>query len=162
MINPFPTFLVIWKNKKIHQHRDYCSIPSDGFCPDSWQVWLSKHLIWERAYKTHEVKNPDMEPKKQQMCLALPPDEEERQSSAGSQVPQPHSPLQRQKTKKTQFHRSQSSSSLRSKEFIFLSPDKSAARNFIYSYFAELVRIETVSISLLNWILQHFIVTLLK
>lgn len=65
MINPFPTFLVIWKNKKIHQYRDDCSIPSDGFCPDSWQVWLSKHLIWELVYKTHEVKNPDMEPKKQ-------------------------------------------------------------------------------------------------
>lgn len=64
--------------------------------------------------------------------------------------------------KKTQFHRSHSYSSLRSKEFIFLSPDKSAARNFIYSYFTDLVRIESVSISLLNWILQHFIVTLLK
>lgn len=61
-----------------------------------------------------------------------------------------------------QFHRSQSYSSLRSKEFIFLSPDKSAARNFIYSYFTDLVKIETVSISLLNWVLQHFIVTLLK
>lgn len=96
------------------------------------------------------------------MCLALPPDEEEQQPSAGSQMPQPRSPLQRQKTKRTQFHRSQSYSSLRSKEFIFLSPDKSAARNFIYSHFTDLVRIETVSISLLNWILQHFIVTLLK
>lgn len=70
--------------------------------------------------------------------------------------------LAAQKTKKTQFHRSHSYSSLRSKEFIFLSPDKSAARNFIYSYFTDLVRIETVSISLLNWILQHFIVTLQK
>lgn len=96
------------------------------------------------------------------MCLVLPPDEEEQQSSAGSQVSQPHNPLQLQKTKMTQFHRSHSYSSLRSKEFIFLSPDKSTARNFIYSYFTDLVRIETVSISLLNWILQHFIVTLLK
>lgn len=152
-----------WRlGKIIHQQRDDSSIPADSFCPDNWQVWLNKHRIWELIYKTHEVKNSDMEPKKQQMCLVLPPGKEEQQSSAGSQVPQPHCPLQQQQTKKTQFHRSHSYSSLRSKEFIFLSPDKSAARNFIYSYFTDLVRIETVSISLLNWILQHFIVTLLK
>lgn len=43
--------------------------------------------------------------------------------------------------------RSQSCSSLRSEEFIFLSSQKSAATNFVYSYFTELVRIQPVAIS---------------
>lgn len=140
------SFLETWKNQKMHQYKDTiihlkaASALTTVKCPSIFVNFLLEN-VFRKIFK-EKIQTNDLECSKCALFFHYRKENDRRVWSLRC----PSLVVPCRSTAQSLAAMSRSCFSLRSEELIFLSSHKAATANFVYYYFAELVRIWPVSI----------------